>query len=1280
MSARPDSPERQQSRTATTLRLVPYSPPAGSARHAERDRDGPGDGEYEEDNVCTHPTPELEFSSYDEDGNSRINLASEKEAERGRGRWRIRGRGPGRGAGSGVADVSEGPLATLGSTSSSHGPRAGSALEGIPASSSQPTQPNLASFAAHVQALNALSAAPPTRGRTPTTSYTTSTSRASQSSRQSFSSHVSESSSAATSTAPVPPTPTGQRRPTSRRRMVAVLNEDKTFSLVPQRGGGGGGRGSSSRDPEDRHSQQSQFTSPRSPSALSEYGSGPRASQLQFPATPARVSQASSHEGYSSYASSHYDRPASSLAGTNPDRSITPATDFPSSPGGSSTGETVREEHPVTGSSSSATTALPWNAYRMVGGLRKVPNFSSADPAAKQSAHSLTSDTTETPPTAASDAALPEPGHGAGEIQSRVQGQGHGDDVFLDTHPTPREQEPPSPRSVATSTGSERTNYRVYHDERSGSPGEGPSAQAQTRPELQNEPSDESLVDPHLRPQASFATAESASTDFDTTNYKVYTHSDHDEDNSDEGHTDSPTGVPSARALRPAPQLHPQASDASFQSVSSTASIGSDDNSNYQVYPHSSPIASLAPVPESEPIQDTNTPTRGLRPAQSFLSAVSSSEGNWRVYGRSVSPAALSSVESFAPPSPSGSFAPLLGSPSGPVPSLYTQEEKKEEEAEAEEEEEDDEEAEAGPSGAAATESNYVIYGDPTPDPSREPTPTTSGSGGTIVRHEQEESPQENLRSPLRSAVQRPFQEAFGYYRARSRSRSKSASQEDIKPKKSLKSVKSSISSVINEETAENYLAAQAYLDAPPGEYESISPTTTTTTVPGPSERQRQLDEQRIREQQQKEWAALAATPSAAAAGAAGSSHMALPSTPHQWSSQLSTVISESEPDSNGTHGSLRSVSLPGSHGSQEGRGSQDRRNSRGWSSSHSRQMLSISSSLAGELEASNSRSRSDSQPGSIERPSPAYRGFQGTVRDHDEDGDGLAELHQISPRPSRSRLSDLFTSSSNSSERNLHTSASNRSFNNNIPIWAKIYYGSGERKFLRGTSISSMSDLSSRPGSVIHHTHHSNSPVSEHFPLNIYSPRRRAREGVPEPGLQRRSTTGSMDIRPVTPPDGEHRDPASFRRSLRRMTSSIWSPHLRRDVRAQNRYSIWDAPSVAWSAESGMFGRRNLQVVLFVFGFIFPLSWMLGAVLPLPKPSPLAMVERDSSYSDLGVHSHNGHEYERHIETVDELRYANARWWRTLNRCMSVVGLLIIGAVVGLVIAAVKQGWGTSV
>lgn len=1022
----------------------------------------------------------------------------------------------------------------------------------------------------------------PARGRLSAASHTTHTS---QSSRQSTASHLSDAEAPSPSVPSSPPS--GPRRPASRRRnFVAVLNEDKTFSLVPQR----------HRQTLDAQSSESQ-NPPRSSSALSEY-SGPaiRSSQLpSFPTTP-RISQASSHEGIPSYASSHYDRPSSSLTstGTIPDRSITPATPVPSSPGGSTVQESLTED-PVAESS-------PWN-YRIFGGVRKVSIPSDPDLKGKQPSHSSLgrSDTTETPLPAVLETSSPS--HDVDQVVS---------------HPAGEEQ-----ASIHSTTSSSESdaNWRIYRHGNEAPINPGPVVGE----EQGEQSSDESQVDPHLREQASFASAQTTSTDFETSNYRIYSHSDSEE--SERGRSESPIAGPSFAVRRSlhAPQLEPQPSFGSIQSISTLS-----DSTNYRVYGPPSP--SLPPVPETDIPQDTHD----LRPAPSFLSAVSTlpDAPNWQVYGRH-SPAALSSVDSFNPPSPSGSQRPLLGSPIR-AHSPYPPEQQTE-------------------PPAAATDPNYVLHGDPSPDPSPDRSPASSDSGGTVLRHPQEEYSQESLViSPLRPRV--GSEESIGYYRARSRSRSNSKSSEDLNAKKSLKSFKSSVSSVINEETTEAFLTGQAFLDAPVGQYESSSPS-----VAGPSDRQRQLDQQREQERQQRENSAWAEG-SGVAPGSEGS--MALPTTPHQWSSQLSTVMSETEPDSSsGTRASLASVSLPGSHGSH------GRRSSRGWSSSHSRQMLSISSSLAGELENVSSRSRSNSHD-SPDRPSPAYRnGFQGRVRHHDEDGDGLADLHQITPRPSRTRLSDFFNQS-NASERNLHSSASSasNSFNSsNIPLWAKLYYGSGERRWLRSHSISSVSDLGSRPTSV----QHSGSPATDRFPGDIHNPPRRPRE---EYG-NRHSYRGSMNIEPL-PADSDNDHP--FRRSLRRMTSSVWSPHLRRDVRAQNRYSIWDTPSVAWSAESGMFGRRNIQVVLFVVGFIFPFSWMIGAVLPLPKPSPLAMVERDTSFSDLGARTHS-HEYERHIESVDELRYQNARWWRLLNRCMSVVGLLIIGAVIGLVIASIRQGWGVT-
>ncbi len=114
-----------------------------------------------------------------------------------------------------------------------------------------------------------------------------------------------------------------------------------------------------------------------------------------------------------------------------------------------------------------------------------------------------------------------------------------------------------------------------------------------------------------------------------------------------------------------------------------------------------------------------------------------------------------------------------------------------------------------------------------------------------------------------------------------------------------------------------------------------------------------------------------------------------------------------------------------------------------------------------------------------------------------------------------------------------------------------------------------------------------SGSPNTDHFPLNIYSPRRRPREANYQTG--RGQARGSMEITPA-PQQGEGGQVHDrFARGIRTWSmSSVWSPHLRLDRRAA-RHSVWEPPSVNWSTEGGWFGRRNVQIVMFIAGFIFP-------------------------------------------------------------------------------------------
>ncbi|KAL3425777.1 serine-rich protein [Phlyctema vagabunda] len=359
---------------------------------------------------------------------------------------------------------------------------------------------------------------------------------------------------------------------------------------------------------------------------------------------------------------------------------------------------------------------------------------------------------------------------------------------------------------------------------------------------------------------------------------------------------------------------------------------------------------------------------------------------------------------------------------------------------------------------------------------------------------------------------------------------------------------------------------------------------------------------------------------------------------PHQWSSQLSTIGSVSE-------------------------GGTDR-NSRSWSegfgrrSTHSRQMLSISSSIAPDEEG---RPRTNSldppQPAFVRRSRHNSDSSIRIVAEQDEYGDGITDMEpDLRTRPSRTRLSGFYSIGSmdagrTSTMRSTASSRSNSLLASSMPTWAKIYYGSGERKALMpaGGSISS-GTLDSRSNSF-----RSGSP-SDHFPLSIYSPRRRPRDGEVQPG-EDATRPSSLEIDRLRAPQSR-----PFR------TSSIWSPHLRTDLASRAKRSLWEAPSTTGST----LGRNGSQKWLFALGFIFPFAWFIASFMKLP-PNPMQdMQERDSSSANLG----SGHDYETNFGSSDEKRYESASWWRRLNRYMSLVGILIIAVVIILAVIGLRENW----
>ena len=414
------------------------------------------------------------------------------------------------------------------------------------------------------------------------------------------------------------------------------------------------------------------------------------------------------------------------------------------------------------------------------------------------------------------------------------------------------------------------------------------------------------------------------------------------------------------------------------------------------------------------------TPSRTLEPKASFASTESaasttSETSNYKVYGHSPaqgssdsiallpssshSPAQGSSDSLALLPSSSHSNYEILGESSPAAPPT------------------------SSPSRWSDSNENYVLHGEPSP----------LYSAAANRKQPSHSYSQESLVVPPLSLQHRPSRrrspDKFGYYKRRSREslRTRTSSTRSIKSTKSNSSI------------ATNPDVAQVFVANPVLSFDRPLPP-----VPGSSGDDRQdapaLDPSSAPDD--SPWS-LGEKAGGSSTADPSSSTYSLPqvpmveSHPHVWSSQLSTVISESE---DSTDPPTRSVSPSTGHGAHR------RRSSAGWaSSSHSRQLPSISSSLAAQLEEGASTSRgSASRSESLERPRPtasrAGPSQARTVRDQDEHGDGLADLHDVPNQPLKSGLSAYFSNSSSSS-RNLHSSASSRanSFNSSsIPAWAR--------------------------------------------------------------------------------------------------------------------------------------------------------------------------------------------------------------------------------------------------
>ena len=212
--------------------------------------------------------------------------------------------------------------------------------------------------------------------------------------------------------------------------------------------------------------------------------------------------------------------------------------------------------------------------------------------------------------------------------------------------------------------------------------------------------------------------------------------------------------------------------------------------------------------------------------------------------------------------------------------------------------------------------------------------------------------------------------------------------------------------------------------------------------------------------------------------------------------------------------------------------------------------------------------------------------------------------------------------------------------FRDSIPAWARTYYA-------RPQSSASFS----KPG-----RNERPSTSTDNISLNIFRPRTRNRRDVDGTSRPDSSATG-----PVRPPE---LDLAEIRGPPRRRVSPSWSPHLWHDrTSLGRRRTIFKAPSIDEEAEGKTPSRRNIQIWLFAIGFLLPFGWFIASVLPLPPRPEIINVKGKENAN----RSQLTEDLEKQLGPIDEARYENARWWRKINRIMSLVGVVIVVAVVSI-------------
>ncbi|KAF8427305.1 hypothetical protein EV426DRAFT_684847 [Tirmania nivea] len=148
---------------------------------------------------------------------------------------------------------------------------------------------------------------------------------------------------------------------------------------------------------------------------------------------------------------------------------------------------------------------------------------------------------------------------------------------------------------------------------------------------------------------------------------------------------------------------------------------------------------------------------------------------------------------------------------------------------------------------------------------------------------------------------------------------------------------------------------------------------------------------------------------------------------------------------------------------------------------------------------------------------------------------------------------------------------------------------------------------------------------------------------------------------------------------SLRRMASAHLLPSWNRPEPMLNDpedgVSRWSYPHLERSKYplSPVEYLENRQLMLFCLGFILPICWIVGALLPLPGPRPMwkaPIVSGDGNRDGYRVDV----EATLNCTFKQERIFLSHEYWRKVNRGMSAVGVGLTGAIIALTVVAVKM------